>query len=142
MLLTLYGGVAAAMVGLAFLPPLPVAVGLLFAGMGLLGMGNGSVFQLVPQRFPKEIGVITGIVGAAGGAGGFFLPTLFGYLKALTGSFGSGFATFALAAGGCIVVMTALRFRWETTFLRRSPVASADPVPVAVREPGVVMVES
>ena len=38
------------------------------AGMGLLGMGNGAVFQLVPQRFPKEIGVITGIVGAAGGS--------------------------------------------------------------------------
>lgn len=39
--------------------------------MGLLGMGNGAVFQLVPQRLPKEIGVIAGIVGAAGGIGGF-----------------------------------------------------------------------
>ena len=60
---------------------------LLFLGMGLLGMGNGSVFQLVPQRFPKEIGVMTGIVGAAGGIGGFFLPNLLGGLKQLTGSF-------------------------------------------------------
>ena len=50
--------------------------------MGLLGMGNGAVFQLVPQRFPQEIGVITGIVGAAGGVGGFFLPTLLGGLQA------------------------------------------------------------
>ena len=67
--------------GQALLPPLPAAITLLFVGMGLLGMGNGSVFQLVPQRFPQEIGVITGIVGAAGGVGGFFLPNLLGGLK-------------------------------------------------------------
>ena len=47
----------------------------------LLGMGNGAVFQLVPQRFPERIGVVTGIVGAAGGLGGFFLPTLLGVLE-------------------------------------------------------------
>ncbi len=40
-----------------------------------LGMGNGAVFQLVPQRFRKEIGMVTGIVGAAGGIGGFFCRT-------------------------------------------------------------------
>jgi NNP family nitrate/nitrite transporter-like MFS transporter len=142
MLLTLYAGVAVAMVGLAFLPPLPVAVGFLFTGMGLLGMGNGSVFQLVPQRFPKEIGVITGIVGAAGGAGGFFLPTLFGYLKSLTGSFGSGFAVFACAAGGCIALMMALRSRWETSFLRRLADAAPDPVHLPIRDPGVVAAEA
>jgi MFS transporter, NNP family, nitrate/nitrite transporter len=38
-------------------------------GHELLGMGNGAVFQLVAQRFPGEIGVITGLVGAAGGSG-------------------------------------------------------------------------
>jgi MFS transporter, NNP family, nitrate/nitrite transporter len=42
---------------------------LLATGMALLGIGNGAVFQLVAQRFPGEIGVITGIVGAAGGLG-------------------------------------------------------------------------
>src|SRR5579875_246330 len=67
--------------------------------MGLLGMGNGSVFQLVPQRFPREIGVVTGIVGAAGGLGGFVLPTVLGILKQATGSFGGGFLAFALAGG-------------------------------------------
>jgi len=117
MLRALYAGVAAMMVGLAFLPPLPVAVGLLLLGMGMLGMGNGSVFQLVPQRFPNEIGVITGIVGAAGGAGGFFLPTVFGYLKGMTGSYGTGFVVFAATAGACIGLMTVLRSRWEATFL-------------------------
>jgi NNP family nitrate/nitrite transporter-like MFS transporter len=49
--------------------------------MAALGLGNGSVFQLVPQRFPRQIGVITGIVGAAGGLGGFFLNIALGGLK-------------------------------------------------------------
>ncbi len=128
MLLALYAGVAATMGGLALLPyvglgfavSLSVAIGLLFLGMGLLGMGNGSVFQLVPQRFPKEIGVITGIVGAAGGVGGFFLPNLLGGLKGLTNTFSSGFAVFAATGLGCIALLYAVRSRWETTFLARA----------------------
>jgi NNP family nitrate/nitrite transporter-like MFS transporter len=117
MLVLLYAGVGAAMLGVALLPVLPVALLLLFGGMGLLGMGNGSVFQLVPQRFGKEIGVVTGIVGAAGGVGGFFLPNLLGGLKGLTGSFGAGFAVFAVLALGCVGLMVLLRPRWESTFL-------------------------
>jgi NNP family nitrate/nitrite transporter-like MFS transporter len=117
MLLMLYGGLAAMMLGMASLPPLPLALAFLFVGMGLLGMGNGSVFQLVPQRFGKEIGVVTGIVGAAGGVGGFFLPNLLGGLKGWTGTFGPGFAVFALAGLGCVGLLLALRGRWERTFL-------------------------
>ena len=41
---------------------------ILFIAMMALGMGNGSVFQLVPQRFRQEVGIMTGIVGAAGGS--------------------------------------------------------------------------
>jgi NNP family nitrate/nitrite transporter-like MFS transporter len=117
MLLVLYAGVGVAMLGMALLPALPVALLLLFVGMGLLGMGNGSVFQLVPQRFGREIGVVTGIVGAAGGMGGFFLPNLLGGLKGLTGTFGAGFAVFAVTALACVGVVMLLRPRWETTFL-------------------------
>ncbi len=117
MLLVLYAGVCATMLGMAMLPPVGVALVLLFVGMGLLGMGNGSVFQLVPQRFPREIGVITGIVGAAGCVGGFFLPNLLGGLKGLTGSYGPGFAVFAATGLGCVGLMLALRVRWESTFL-------------------------
>ena len=46
-------------------------------------MGNGAVFQLVPQRFRKEIGVMTGLVGMAGGVGGFYLASSLGYSKQL-----------------------------------------------------------
>jgi NNP family nitrate/nitrite transporter-like MFS transporter len=142
MLLTLYAGVALAMVGLALLPPLPIAVLLLFAGMGMLGMGNGSVFQLVPQRFPKEIGVITGIVGAAGGAGGFFLPTIFGYLKTMTGSFGTGFVAFAAMASACIGLMAVLRVRWEATILAGAIEQGAKPQLAPRLDAGAIAAEA
>ena len=60
----------------AMLPRLSLVVPLLFVTVGCLGMGNGAVFQLVPQRFASRMGIITGIVGAAGGLGGFFLPSI------------------------------------------------------------------
>ena len=69
---------AGCILGVATLPPLPVVVVVLFCAMGLLGMGNGAVFQLVPQRFADRIGIVTGVVGAAGGLGGFCLPSLLG----------------------------------------------------------------
>lgn len=71
--------------------------------MACLGMGNGSVFQIVPQRFSKEIGVVTGIVGAAGGLGGFLLPKyILGPLKESTGSHVTGF----LVVGAIVLVGT------------------------------------
>jgi NNP family nitrate/nitrite transporter-like MFS transporter len=137
MLTALYVGVALLMLGVAALPPLAVATGLLFVGMGLLGMGNGSVFQLVPQRFPREIGVVTGIVGAAGGVGGFFLPTLLGSLKELTGSFGGGFLVFALTGVGCAAALLYVGRSWEGAFVGQGGLATTaeTPAPAPGAEP-------
>ncbi len=63
----------------------------------MLGMGNGAVFQLVPQRFAKQVGVVTGLVGAAGGFGGFLLPSVLGAIKDRTGEYGIGLLVFAIA---------------------------------------------
>ena len=49
------------------LPSSTAALALFVVAMLSLGAGNGAVFQLVPQRFNKEIGVMTGLVGMAGG---------------------------------------------------------------------------
>jgi NNP family nitrate/nitrite transporter-like MFS transporter len=86
------------MTALASLPALAAALTLMLLLMGLLGAGNGIVFQLIPQRFQREIGVVTGIVGAAGGVGGFFLPSVLGLARELTGSFSPGLAAFAVAS--------------------------------------------
>jgi MFS transporter, NNP family, nitrate/nitrite transporter len=126
MLTLLYLGVGGAMLGLSALPPLAAGAALLFLGMGMLGMGNGSVFQLVPQRFPKEIGVLTGIVGAAGGVGGFFLPTLFGVLKQETGSFSTGFLLFALlGCFGCAAALAYVSRGWQGVFVGHGGVAAS-----------------
>ncbi len=124
MLTVLYVGAGAMMLGVATLPPLVLGTVLLFLGMGMLGMGNGSVFQLVPQRFPKEIGVITGIVGAAGGLGGFFLPNLLGSIKQLSGTFSYAFLIFALASLACAGVLVIVARSWEGVFLSKGGLAT------------------
>lgn len=65
---------------------------------GSLGVGNGAVFQLIPQRFGDRMGAITGLVGAAGGLGGFLLPFGLGALRQATGSFTAGFVAIGIAA--------------------------------------------
>ncbi len=92
------------------------ALALFVAAMLCLGMGNGSVFQLVPQRFRKEIGVMTGMVGMAGGVGGFYLASSLGYSKQLTGSYQTGFLIFATLAIVALVGLTAVKTRWRTTW--------------------------
>jgi len=81
-----------------------------------LGMGNGAVFQLVPQRFRKEIGVMTGMVGMAGGVGGFYLASSLGYSKQLTGSYQIGLLVFAALAGFALIGLSAVKTRWRTTW--------------------------
>ena len=79
-------------------------------------MANGAVFQLLPQRFGKEIGLMTGLVGAGGGVGGFYLASSLGYSKVVTGSFTLGFLIFAAL---CLVALGALglvKSRWRNTW--------------------------
>ena len=70
----------------------------------LLGLGNGSVFKLVAQYFQRNTGVVTGIVGAAGGLGGFFPPMVMGGVRDLTGSYTIGLVLLALFLVGCLAV--------------------------------------
>jgi MFS transporter, NNP family, nitrate/nitrite transporter len=123
----LYLGVGVLMLDMATSPPLVWGTIVMVTIMGLLGLGNGSVFQLVPQRFAKEIGVITGIVGAAGGFGGFFLPTLMGSMKELSGSFGGGFLIFALIALATAAVLVNVSQAWEGVFVAKGGVAAVQP---------------
>ncbi len=96
MLTLLYAAVVLTALGVGLLiTNFAVSCALLFILMGCLGMGNGSVFQLVPQRFKKEIGVMTGLVGAAGGVGGYYLNFALGHLHDVTGTYASGFFAFA-----------------------------------------------
>lgn len=72
-----------------------------------IGLGNGAVFKLVPEYFPRSVGSVTGLVGAAGGLGGFFPPLILGFLKQQTGNFVPGFVMLSAFCFFCL--MTLLR---------------------------------
>lgn len=127
-LVLLLAGFAACVALVATMPDVRLAVAVLFVGVGLLGMGNGAIFQLVPQRFPDRIGVVTGIVGAAGGLGGFFLPSALGIVRDATGSYGPGLFGCAVVflAGTVVLLELGARWsvRWQTTAVRLTGVYS------------------
>jgi NNP family nitrate/nitrite transporter-like MFS transporter len=92
------------------------ALALFVGAMLCLGAGNGSVFQLVPQRFNKEIGAMTGLIGMAGGIGGFALTAGLGAIKQATGDYQIGLWCFAAL---CLVAWFGLfgvKRRWRTTW--------------------------
>ncbi|GCE50820.1 NNP family nitrate/nitrite transporter-like MFS transporter [Thermosporothrix hazakensis] len=87
---------------LAFQPTMPILTICFLLIALLLGIGNGAVFKLVPQQFPKEAGTVTGLVGAAGGLGGFFPPIVMGMIKTMTGAYTLGYIPLALLAALCL----------------------------------------
>lgn len=118
-LMALYGVVIAAMLSMSRLPPLPWAIAELFLVVSLLGIGNGAVFQLVPRRFQKELGAVTGLVGAVGGVGGFLLSFGFGLSKEWLGTYSIAFAIFALAAASCVGLLAYLQADWRRQWARQ-----------------------
>ena len=76
-----------------------------------IGLGNGAVFKLVPDYFPQSVGSVTGLVGAAGGLGGFFPPLVLGGIHHASGAFTWGFvllSAFSLLCWG-VCIRTASR---------------------------------
>jgi NNP family nitrate/nitrite transporter-like MFS transporter len=101
-------------------PALPLMIAGLAVSMMCLGLGNGAVFQIVPQRFSRTIGAVTGLVGAVGGLGGFVLPTMLGTVRQHTGSFAVGFFVLAVVASGAALALRILlsaRGKWATAMV-------------------------
>ncbi|HYM55078.1 MAG TPA: MFS transporter [Solirubrobacteraceae bacterium] len=124
------GIAGAALLFVSGTPSVDVAALAFVVAMGALGVGNGAVFQLVGLRFPERIGAMTGIVGAAGGIGGFALPFGLGAVKQLTGSYGVGLALLAAAAGSTLLIVRivrgAMQVRAGGIAQPSSPVAAAE----------------
>ena len=130
MLRILLAVIGCCLLAIATLPAAGVALVLFVFTMAMLGMGNGAVFQLVPQRFPKSVGIMTGIVGAAGGFGGFLLPSLLGSTKDATGSFAVGLAICAaIALSGAAALLFVGRI-WRQTWSQESALRAG-----LIREP-------
>jgi NNP family nitrate/nitrite transporter-like MFS transporter len=103
-----------------------MALAVLMFSMMALGAGNGAVFQLAPQRFGKEIGVVTGLVGMTGGVGGFYLAASLGWAKQSTGSYQAGLLAFAGLALVALVCLTGVKARWRRTWIA-GPEAAGSP---------------
>src|SRR6266446_6702373 len=112
-LLMLLLAIALCNIGFAMLmPPLRGATALLSTLYLCFGLGNGATFQLVPHRWKGKTGLMTGIIGAAGGIGGFYLPVVMGIARESTGSYQLGFATFGGLAALAFVLVGALHQQW------------------------------
>jgi len=110
-LAVIFVSIAASIVGVGWLPPLTWSVLFLMMALMAMGFGNGVIFQVVSDRFPKQIGLASGVIGAAGGIGGFFLPLGLGGLKDLTGTYATGLWLFAAGAVGAAVSTIIVRSR-------------------------------
>jgi MFS transporter, NNP family, nitrate/nitrite transporter len=107
-------GVFPAVAVLAMLMALPHLVPFTVGALGVaaaIGLGNGAVFKLVPEFFPDSVGSVTGLVGAAGGLGGFFPPLVVGLIHQLSGSYAPGFVLLGLTSGLCFLLLAAQRRR-------------------------------
>lgn len=98
-LISFFGTCALAVV-LALQPPAELPAGVSFVLIALfLGLGTGAVFALVAKLVvPSRVGAVTGLVGAAGGLGGYFPPLLMGLVYQATGAYALGFVLLALTA--------------------------------------------
>jgi len=116
--LYIYYGIVAVLVFLSAAIKLPfyLAIFVLFLIMANLGMANGAVFQLVPQRFGKDIGIMTGLVGAAGGIGGFALIKTLGWSKGAFDGYSAGFIIFGVMVLVAIAGISLVKTRWRTTW--------------------------
>jgi len=89
----------------AFTPDLMPWGTVAFMGMAAaVGAGSGATFALVAQVAPaNKVGSVTGLVGAAGGLGGFVPPLVMGYIHGRLGSYGLGLALLAVVAAATLV---------------------------------------
>ena len=116
--LYIFFGVVAAMafINAFFVHDFYLAIAVLFTIMAFLGMANGAVFQLVPQRFGKDMGIMTGIIGCAGGLGGTALIKTLGWSKAAFDSYSIGFIIFGTIVLLAIIGISLVKTRWRTTW--------------------------
>ena len=113
LLLVVFPFIAVLSFVLCGLPPLMISIPLTVVLMLFLGFGNGAVFQVVSLRFQGMMGTASGFIGAAGGIGGFFLPSWFGLLKDFTGSFAGGFLIFGLLSSVAVASVLLMQRYWR-----------------------------
>ena len=101
-------GVLALILAVTYTSIVPLTICCLTMALAL-GLGMGATFKLVPEWFPDRVGAVTGVVGAAGGLGGFFPPLVMGAVKTATGGYALGFVLLGVVAFACLFVLGVVR---------------------------------
>jgi NNP family nitrate/nitrite transporter-like MFS transporter len=97
----------AVMLAVSYRHMVPLTIACLTIAVAL-GLGTGAVFRLVAAWFPRDVGAVTGVVGAAGGLGGFFPPLVMAIVKGITGGYFLGFLLLAMVGVLCLAVLMGL----------------------------------
>src|SRR5258708_25554820 len=105
-----------ALIAAALIHDLALNLTLFVVASGSLGMANGAVFQLLPYRFRRDVAILTGLVGAAGGIGGFYLASSLGVSEGITGSYQSVLLIFASLCLLAIAGLNLVKTRWRSTW--------------------------
>jgi len=111
--------VLAAILAFTYREMVPLTICCLTLGVAF-GIGTGAVFKLVAEWFPRQVGAVTGVVGAAGGLGGFFPPLVMGAVKSATGSYALGFLLLAGVAVVALLVLAVIGGRDDVVRRRRA----------------------
>ncbi len=76
-----------------------------------VGASSGATFALVARLAPADkVGAVTGVVGAAGGLGGFIPPLLMGVIYGSSGDYSLGYVLLAVVAfASCVFTVTVVR---------------------------------
>ncbi|MGA9226405.1 MAG: MFS transporter [Mesobacillus sp.] len=104
-LMFVFAGMTISGILLSFMPSLTLyTIGCLAVAI-CAGIGNGTIFKLVPLYFSKQAGIVNGIVSAMGGLGGFFPPLMLAFLFNLTGHYAIGFMALSQVALASLIIV-------------------------------------
>lgn len=103
-LLFVFGGLTVSGVLLSFSPNITLYTIGCLAVATCAGIGNGTIFKLVPYYFSKQSGIVNGIVSAMGGLGGFFPPLVLSMVFGMTGQYAIGFMSLAMFSLASFVI--------------------------------------
>lgn len=104
-LMFVFGGLSGFGVLLSFSPSLHLYTAGCLAIAICAGIGNGTIFKLVPHYFSKQAGIVNGIVSAMGGLGGFFPPLILSILFSMTGHYAIGFMALSEVALASLIIV-------------------------------------
>lgn len=104
-MLLVFGGLTLSGVLLSFSPTITLyTIGSLAVAI-CAGIGNGTIFKLMPYYFSKQAGIANGIVSAMGGLGGFFPPLVLTLVFGITRQYAIGFMSLAMFSLASFVIV-------------------------------------